>query len=164
VSTKPKSTLGTRRDQGPSAFAVLVPDAAPAVEQPPAPAPAPAARITPELVAKVNALVPEDNTKPARRARARRKQMTPIDVTRPVLYREEAEQYLGIGRSKLLSIAQAGRDSDGKLLGHTRVGARLAFLREDLDRYLRGEEPRAGARVGWAINAKRSAARKAAAQ
>lgn len=142
---------------------VLAPaTAAPPAAPPPPRAPADTHRSTPERVAKGNALVPP--TEPPRRVRGRRKQMMPLDLTRPVLNREEAAQYLGIGRSTLLKIAQAGRDAEGKALGHTRVGARLAFLREDLDRYVRAEEPRSGASIGWKINPKRVAARKAAAQ
>jgi len=141
-------------------FRELVPSAKP-VE--PAAAVAPVVvkpRITPERVAAVNALAPSTDTKTARKARARRTQMMPLDMTRPVLNRAEAAQYLGIGLSTLLKVAQAGRDAEGKALGHTRVGARLAFLREDLDRYVRAEAPRAGASIGWKINPKRVAARK----
>jgi len=164
MSTPRKSTLGAPRNQGPSPFKGIVAGTAKAAEVAPVVEKPKPQRITPERVAAVNALAPSTDTKTARKARARRKQMMPLDMTRPVLNRAEAAQYLGIGLSTLLKVAQAGRDSEGKALGHTRVGARLAFLREDLDRYIRNEDPRQGAAVGWKVNPNRVAARKAAAQ
>lgn len=139
----------------------IVTGGATAPQPTPAPPPAtPAARVNAATIARVNALVPAEE-KP-RRTRSRRVEPMPLDVSRPVFNRIEAAQYLGMGRSTLLKIAQVGRDGEGKVLGHTRVGARLAFLREDLDRYLRNEEPRAGATIGWKINPNRQVGRQKA--
>jgi len=55
----------------------------------------------------------------------------------------EAATYLRISPSTLLRVAKAGE------VGHVKVGGRVRFLLEDLDRYARGEPHRPGAQLGW---------------
>lgn len=55
----------------------------------------------------------------------------------------EAAAYLRVSPATMLRIAKEGA------VGHTKVGGRVRFLLEDLDRYARGEAPRPGALAGW---------------
>ena len=114
-------------------------------------APAPAA-----VPAKIPTTTKREEQKPkaARRTAARTERSNTLTVEavvdRTVYTRDEAARYLGTSPATLWRIAQAGQDVDGKRLGHTRIGTRVRFLREDLDRYARSEAPRDGAVLGWA--------------
>lgn len=55
----------------------------------------------------------------------------------------EAAVYLRVSTATMLRIARGGA------VGHVMVGGRVRFLVEDLERYARGEAPRAGALLGW---------------
>ena len=141
---KSKSTLGPRRDQGRAPFFGT------GAQQPTLagiPAAAPVVRA-------------ENKPKAAPKRTASKERSTTLTVEavvdRTVYTREEAARYLGTSPQTLWRVAQAGADRDGKQLGHTRIGARVRFLREDLDRYARGEAPRAGAVIGWAKDEERA--------
>lgn len=92
--------------------------------------------------------------KPTQQRTARREPAASLTVSstveRTVYTRAEAARYLATSPVTLWRIGQLGQDSRGQQLGHTVIGARVRFLREDLDRYARGERPRPGAIVGWA--------------
>ena len=144
--TTKKSTLGPRRDQGRAPFfGAAQTAAAPSITPAPVPAPAPTR---------------EQKPKATRQTAARKERGTTLTVQstveKTVYTREEAALYLGTSPVTLWRVAQVGQDRDGKSLGHTRIGARVRFLREDLDRYANNKEPRPGATIGWAKDEERA--------
>jgi len=154
MSKARKSIIGTTKPnrKGSQISAKLVPPvkSVPAAAQPIRPAPATA----------VPAPTREQKPKAARQRTPRTERSNTLTfestVERTVYSREEAASYLGTSPVTLWRVAQVGEDRDGKKLGHTRIGARVRFLREDLDRYARGEKPRPGAAIGWAKDEERA--------
>lgn len=105
----------------------------------------------------------EPKTKSARRVAARKERGTTLTVEttveRTVYTREEAAKYLGTSPATLWRVAQEGQErakTGQPVLGYSLIGKRIRFLREDLDRYARGEAPRPSALVGWAKNEERA--------
>lgn len=123
---------------------------APAPAAPPArlaAALATAEKLTPKK--KLPGQLPADKPKarPAAPAatRTRQRKSTRLDVApkQDLFTGPEAAGYLRVSARTLLRVAKEGQ------LGHVKVGGRVRFLLEDLDRYARGESARAGALMGW---------------
>lgn len=136
MSTPRKSTLAPRRDQGPSPFARLVPDAAPIAETPAAPARVPSAANHPvhgkAFVEKpAKAATSGDKVK---RERTPRKELAQLGTERAVMTRIEASEYLGISYATLWRMVREGQ------VPFVMVGKTARYRREDLDAYLEGQK------------------------
>lgn len=147
MSKARKSTIGTATPDNRGSLQIntlmsAAPKAKPAVA---------AAQIQPVTPAAPRS---EARPKTTKRMHASKKRSNAVTVAttieRTVFTREEAAAIIGTSPVTLWREAKAGK------LGHTLIGKRIRFLREDLDRYTRGESPRPGALVGWAKDEERA--------
>ena len=135
-----KSTIGsTALDSAESQIAAVL-----------APFPQKAKTVAPPAPAVVQRVEPKTKATHQRATVGRKTLTIDASVERTVYTREEAAAYIGTSPVTLWRLAKSGA------VGHTLVGRRIRFLREDLDRYTRNEPVRPGALVGWAKDEERS--------